>query len=222
MKKLIKLISIAAVIILTVVYLSFLVREDSVNNGESIDLNEPTTKVRIISFDEMVEEIAYHKNRPTESIRNHFIENKKAELSTTDDSQILSILRSTSYIAVNVGGFPTLEKTYKPTGLLFYGEGNLTDNDKYVMSKILHIAFDGSNAIGTGSKAFNGNVYVNLEAQDIIYYSVNGDFYNNEITNYDGWVEITMNNPESALLRVSSSSVPFSYIYHTGRWHGSH
>ena len=222
MKKSVKLISIAAVIILAAVYLSFLARDDSVNNGESIYLNDPATKARIISFDEMVEEIAYHKNRPIESIRNHFIENKKAELSAADDSQILSILRSASYITVSVGGFPILEKTYKPTGLLLYGEGNSTDNDKQIMSKILHIAFDRSNAIGNGSKAFNGNVYLNLEAPDIIYYSVNGDFYNKGTTTYDGWVEITMNNPESVLFGASGSSVPFSYIYHAGRWLGNH
>ena len=60
------------------------------------------------------------------------------------------------------------------------------------MTKILSVVFDRNNAISPYSlvKQFDGNVYVNLEANDRIYYSVDGDFYNTGTTSFNGSVSV--------------------------------
>lgn len=90
------------------------------------------------------------------------------------------------------------------------------------MTKILNVVFDRNNAISPYSlvKQFDGNVYVNLEANDRIYYSVDGDFYNTGTTSFNGSVSVGVGESVNVGFSVSTSSSYFAYINHNGRWYG--
>lgn len=206
-----------------------------VNQSEiyKIDLNSDATQVTTITFDEMVREIALQTGDTIENVTNGFIDSKRAALESQalqcqalsvenmTDAEIMELLASTSYITVKVGNFPILKSTYQPKGLSFYGEGDKPSQDHTRMFRILNVVFDRSNVLSSGgTKQFSGNIYTNLEANDRIYYSVDGDFYENGSTTCQTGVNIGIGESVSISASVSSTSNHFAYINHNGRWWG--
>jgi len=63
------------------------------------------------------------------------------------------------------------------------------------------------------SKQFNGNTYVKLEDANRIFYSVNGDFYNNGTTTYSSGVSIGIGKNSSVKFGVSNASNHYKYRY---------
>ena len=63
------------------------------------------------------------------------------------------------------------------------------------------------------SKQFSGSVYVNLEDPNKIFYIVNGDFYNNGSTTYEGGVSIGVGKYALVSFKSSSASSHYQYRY---------
>lgn len=223
MKKIIKIMFTLAMVMIT----TFYAENSLTTKQEAVDLNSDSVQVRSITFDQMVNEIALETGDTVEKVTNSFISSKTSEMKL-QDSDLQSVtpqsvkesLLSTSYIAVKSGAFPALKGTYQAKGLSFYGEGDGSSYDHARMFKILYIVFDRTDAFDSSViKQFAGNVYANLEANDKIYYSVDGDFYNNGTT-YNTGVSVGVGDSARINYEVRDAANHFSYIVHTGRWFG--
>ena len=207
-------------------------KEDDENEiflAQTVDLNSDEVTVRSLTFDEMVEEVAIKTGKSEDDVVNEFINTKAVELRTSTKTakeatraNVLNMLKANSYITINIGAFPMLQNIYRPKGLAIYGEGEILGQDHTRMTKILNVVFDRNNAISPYSlvKQFDGNVYVNLEANDRIYYSVDGDFYNTGTTSFNDSVSVGVGESVNVGFSVSTSSSYFAYINHNGRWYG--
>jgi hypothetical protein len=63
------------------------------------------------------------------------------------------------------------------------------------------------------SKQFSGNVYVNLEDANRIFYIVNGDFFNNGTTTWNAGVTIGVGKAANVKFGVSGASNYYQYRY---------
>lgn len=113
----------------------------------------------------------------------------------------------------------TVTSDYKPS-LVFYYEGYPGDGFGYVKT-LLNVSMDRSynNASTTITKQFGGNIYVNLETPDKLYYEVNGDFYNSGTTTTNGELIMDLVNAGSVSFGVSDASSHFDYIYTNSYYH---
>lgn len=229
MKKNLKSLTIMIIMNACLITVSSIKASDS--DQQTLDI-ENSRLVRKISFEEMVDEIAFLNEVTETEVIDKFVDMKTAELSlqkvqfqTVTRENVLELLASGSYITVKTEPFPLMNSLYRAKGLVFYGEGDKPAFDKARMSNILNVSFDRSNyLVGTGypkSKQFSGEVYVNLEANDRIRYSVNGDFYNNGTTTISGGISIGIGQSGQLNFSVSYTNNHFGYLNHVGYWTGT-
>lgn len=196
-----------------------------------IRIEDDNTKVSdILTFDEIVQEIANDNDISIDEatkivIKNHYNSNitgDKLKFKVDDiflpngsintkSEAFLSALNAT-YRTVEVQ-FKVTE-TYKPC-LRFYCE---TTEGGYFWGivKILNISMNRNyNGI---SKAFGGTVYANLEDAGTIFWIVNGDFYNQGTTTFNGGCNIGIKESGSINFNISYQSNFYAYCYEEGRY----
>lgn len=230
MRKLLKCLMTLALVSCTFV-LSNPISAKSAENSEAnvISLADDECEVRELTFDEMVESIALQSGDTKENVIDDFIKEKsplqRSTLTAESKQEILTSLAASSYIEVRVYNFKTYGGVYKPRALSFYGEGDKPSFDHARMYNLLNIVFDRSNALSKpgypASKQFSGNIYAKLESNDRIYYSIDGDFFNNGSTTTTGGFNIGVGESISLSFGSSTVSSHFAYIFETGRWMGT-
>lgn len=181
---------------------------------------EDTGVLREITFEQMVAEIADLNNLSREIVESQMkrsIADKLMSSSLTTSNlkvQVEDYIASSTYWSKRQQFTVTSE--YKPS-LVFYYEGYPGDRLGYIKT-LLNVSMDRSyyNGFSTITKQFGGNVYVNLEASDRLYFEVNGDFYNNGTTTTNGGLKIDIGGFGSVSFGASHTSNHFKYIYTTG------
>lgn len=98
---------------------------------------------------------------------------------------------------------------YKPK-LVIYCEVNFNEPNYYTFTEILNVSMDRLyNGI---SKQFTGEIYYNVQSSSVLYYQVNGDFYNNGETEVGVSVGAT-NGVISMSASITSTSNHYQYYY---------
>ena len=194
-----------------------------------VELNKNGNWSTAISFDEMVEEIAFYTGASKAAVISSLIENEVSDLRENNRKNvalsrttILQNMKSRTHIKIQIAPFPTFKNKYRPKGLVIYAEGEKIGQDHTYVSKIVNVVFDRNNAIQPYNliKTFVGNVFVNLEASDRIYFSVDGDFYDTGDTTHTGSISLNIGEHGNISYSASNTSGYFAYIYHDGTWNG--
>jgi hypothetical protein len=103
----------------------------------------------------------------------------------------------------------TSTSTFKPT-MRFYCETTESGGFRAI-KKVLQVNMIRSS--GGVSKQFSGTVYVNLEDPNRIFYTVNGDFFNNGTTTVNSEVSIGVGKSANVKFGVSYASNHYKYTY---------
>lgn len=103
----------------------------------------------------------------------------------------------------------TVNSLHKPT-MRFYCETSESGSFRAIKRIIEVNMIRGYNGL---SKQFSGNVYVNLEDPNRIFYIVNGDFFNYGTTTWNARVSIGVGKATNVKFGVSNASNPYQYRY---------
>ncbi|MGF0094930.1 hypothetical protein ACQRC6_00695 [Peptoniphilus sp. SGI.035] len=173
------------------------VNSDKLNiQKESIDVD--FSEKKLLTYDEMFNtmlEDGYNEKEIYSILGGDFSTNNEAKL------------RDFSYT--------TLSKTlnvspdYKPT-LKFYIQVD-SGHDTYYIYKILNVNMN--REYNSVTKTFNGNMYYNIETNTRIYYSINGDFYNNGAISTTGSRSVGIGESGNLYFSVTGTSSHFKYFY---------
>lgn len=171
-----------------------------------IDIGEDTEMSEVLTFDEIVKEIAKANNISESEARSHVLSTFE-----NDGNRLSSISPQAATYRTFSSSF-TVMSTYKPT-LNFYCQ--TSEGGGYIgIVKILNVSM---NRLSNGmTKQFGGTVYANLETAARIYYIVNGDFYNNGTTSGNGGVDIGIGKGATIKFGISYATNHFKYVYTTG------
>lgn len=181
-------------------------------------VDESSSVSEVLTFDELVDEIAADTGKTVDQVESDIIASKSAEMRKTADSKEISnaeieiIARSASYRSIT-DQF-TVTSTYKPY-VKFYCE---TSEGTYYWGilEILNVGMD--REYNSTTKQFGGTVYVNLENAYTIFWIVNGDFYNNGTTTSSGGVNVGVGDYASVGFDASYTSSHYAYCYEEDRY----
>ncbi|MEQ2400907.1 hypothetical protein [Peptoniphilus hominis (ex Hitch et al. 2025)] len=163
---------------------------------ETIDIDPSENK--LLTYDEMFNtmlEDGYTESEIYSILAGDFSNNNEAELK---DFSYATLSK-----ALNVS------PDYKPT-LKFYIQVD-SRHGAYYIYKILKV--DMNRQYNSKSKTFAGNIYYNLETNTKIYYSINGDFYNNGTINTTGGGSVGIGEGGELYFSLTGASSHFKYFY---------
>lgn len=193
--------------------------------SDTINLEDSQTTVsEVLTFDEVVKAIAKDNNiskkQAADQVVSSFIDDsEKTPLTgkfaqSTRSAQAMQAAKVAAASATyrNISAEFTVTSTYKAT-LRFYCQ---TEEGDYfhAIVKVLNVSMN-RNYNGV-SKQFGGNVYINLEDPNRIYYVVDGDFYNNGTTTGGGSLKIGLGEGSSLTFNASNTSNFYAYVYKEG------
>ncbi|MGN7895287.1 hypothetical protein ACTJJY_24920 [Bacillus sp. 22475] len=181
--------------------------DSTVKKGNVLDLTDQSNVQigEVLTFGELVNQIAADTNKPREEISQQLIAQGKS--------------RGQSSATTLAGTYRTLTTNFSVTpfyspSLRFYCETNEWSGSFRGIKEIKHINMN-RDANGL-SKTFSGTVQANLEDPNRIFYIVNGDFHNNGTTTFNGNVSITVGKTESVGFSASYATSHYKYIYKEG------
>ena len=207
--------------------------------GAERDISEVQTEaeeaVRQIEYDEMIEQIAEETGNSAEYISLEIVNDRLELLEEIDPTGVYNRrdiekrIREKSYVVVHIGNMPLENEKYRAEGISVYGEGELIGQDHCTLERAIYVTFSAKNSADEQDKAkyyLNGHVFVNLEQEDVIYYSVDGDVYKAD-------EEIGLKSQKDRggasiaetfyYLREGTHADRYShydYIYYDGKWFG--
>jgi hypothetical protein len=177
----------------------------------------------VLTFEELVQEIANDTGKSFEQVKSEIIANKQIELENSGD--VVKSLDKKSYSEIEVMVSSATYRTitdqfvvtsiYKPY-LKFYCETS-EGGGYWGIVKILNVGMD--REYNNITKQFGGTVYSNLENAGTIFWIVNGDFYDNGTTTAGGGVEIPIGGSATVSFNVSYSSDHYAYCYEEDRYY---
>lgn len=166
-----------------------------------VSLNEenPTTTVSpLMTFEEMVQEVADTNHITIEQAEKELGGNSTKTFRAAQAKQYRTLSQQFS-----------VNSKYKPT-MRFYCETSESGWFRGI-KKILRVEMiRGYKGL---SKQFGGSVYVNLEDPNLIFYIVNGDFYNNGSTTYSAGVNLGVGKSASIGFKASKTTNHYQYRY---------
>lgn len=195
--------------------------KDNSKKVKSINLLEKSDNVIIsdvLTFDEISRELAKSKGISLDKAKQ--IVGSTNEVSTANSSRI-SITSSFTYRTVAV--LLDVKTFYKPT-LRFYCRTSESGN-YWGITEIFNVELQrdyryelipNTGLYETVVKQFAGNIYTQLISPYQIFYIINGDFYDNGTTTYNGGVSVKVGDSVNISVGVSYSSNWYAYIYKDG------
>lgn len=170
---------------------------DKINiQKENIDIE--TSKKKILTYDEMFNTML--EDGYTESEIYSIL---GGDFSNKNESELKDFSYTILSKALNVN------PDYKPT-LKFYIQVD-SSHGAYYIYKILKV--DMNRQYNSKSKNFAGNIYYNLETNTKIYYSINGDFYNNGTISTTGGGSVGIGESGELYFSLTGASSHFKYFY---------
>jgi hypothetical protein len=204
-KKIISLILTFAISLVATVP-AFAVERTDKNNQLIRSGNSKLSMSKVLTFNEIVAAISKDSNISKSEAENQVISGFESQNKNTLTSAIVLAERAT----YRTFGTPfTVTPEYKPE-LRFYCETSEGDQFHGIV-KILKINMN--RKYRNMTKQFGGSVYANLEDANTIFYTVDGDFFNNGTTTGGGGVNIGLGETGSVNFNVSQSSNHYSYCY---------
>lgn len=175
------------------------VSADEVTQISSVSFDDENTIIGpLMTYDEMIEEIAETNGISVEQAQSEMVGSNPNNLRAARAKQYRTLSQQF-----------TVNSKYKPT-MRFYCETTESGGFRAI-KKIERVEMiRGYKGL---SKQFGGSVYVNLEDPNIIFYIVNGDFYNNGSTTYEAGVNIGLGKNASVGFKASSTSSHYQYRY---------
>lgn len=197
-------------------------KQETSINSDIININDPKTIVsKVLTYDEIVEQISKNNNITKDEASKQVIDNFKSNAiesalksdPTTEQSIVTPFSATYRTICIPF----EVNSTYWPS-LEFYCQ---TDEGGYFMAieKILYV--DMNRSYGVLSKGFQGAFYYNLEDAQTIYWRVNGDFFNNNVVTTSGGGSVGIKQAATLNFTVSSTSSHFAYVCKDGRYYCS-
>lgn len=170
---------------------------DKINiQKENIDIE--TSKNKILTYDEMFNTML--EDGYTESEIYSIL---GGDFSNKNESELKDFSYTILSKALNVS------PDYKPT-LKFYIQVD-SSHGAYYIYKILKV--DMNRQYNSKSKNFTGTIYYNLETNTKIYYSINGDFYNNGTISTTGGGSVGIGESGELYFSLTGASSHFKYFY---------
>lgn len=170
---------------------------DKINiQKENIDIE--TSKNKILTYDDMFNTML--EDGYTESEIYSIL---GGDFSNKNESELKDFSYTILSKALNVN------PDYKPT-LKFYIQVD-SSHGAYYIYKILKV--DMNRQYNSKSKNFAGNIYYNLETNTKIYYSINGDFYNNGKISTTGGGSVGIGESGELYFSLTGASSHFKYFY---------
>lgn len=163
---------------------------------ENMDIE--TSKNKILTYDEMFNTML--EDGYTESEIYSIL---GGDFSNKNESELKDFSYTILSKALNVS------PDYKPT-LKFYIQVD-SSHGAYYIYKILKV--DMNRQYNSKSKNFAGNIYYNLETNTKIYYSINGDFYNNGTISTTGGGSVGIDESGELYFSLTGASSHFKYFY---------
>lgn len=166
---------------------------DILNKNKEINISP------ILTFDEMVREVAKENGIP--------IIQAQQELGFSAKSARQARTARATYRALSQS--LTDNVSYRST-MRFYCETSESGNFRAIKRIVRVEMIRGYNGL---SKQFGGTVYVHLEDANRIFYIVNGDFFNNGSTTWNAGVNIGVGRNASIKFGVTNTTSHYQYCY---------
>jgi len=209
-----KIILAAFIVLLTLGFISTSLKGTTTQTKDS-DINVEDSHVSdVLTFDEIVKEIANDNEILVKDAQNQMIQiskNDTISLQDLSNDEIVSVLASKTYRIVSTKF--TVTSAYKPT-IKVYCETAEGENDWEIV-KVSNVGMN--RTYNNVSKEFNGDIYANLENSNTIYWIVNGDFYNNGTTIFSKGVD-DEESEFSGKFNASNAENFYAYCYKDGRY----
>lgn len=176
------------------------VEASAINERYEIDINDKDIEVsEVLTFDEIVRELARDENITILEAEKTMLGNRSGRSN--------ELARKSTYRTISQQFL--VKNNYRPT-MRFYCE--TTEGGNFRAIRRIRTVNMNRNSNGM-SKQFSGSVYTKLEDPNRIFYIVNGDFYNNGTTTFNGNVDIPVYAGASVTFGVSHARNHFGYIY---------
>ncbi|WP_207669308.1 hypothetical protein [Fonticella tunisiensis] len=207
--------SLTVGIVLTSSFPAFAQEKIPSYKGHKANVISGTTEVskmemsEVLTFDEIIAEIALSKNISKEQAAAQVVANFKTDYSTMSISPYAATYRTlTSYFSVTT--------EYQPS-LKFYCQTEEWSGSFRAIVSILNVGMNRSS--NNMVKQFSGTVYTHLETANRIFWIVNGDFYNLGSTTVNGGVNIKVGQSAEVNFGVSYATSYYAYCYKEGYYY---
>lgn len=172
----------------------------------------------IVTFEEMVSDIAAIEGKSEYSVRQEFIDSELVRLENKigNYSQRSSNLRATASANLRAAQYITnkwklkVDRLYHPT-LVIYA---LAETSTRTVNKIMRVSMDRNSSYLETSKQFNGEIYYNLETNKTLHVEVNGEFLKNGTTAVTTGTEIGIGGEVTLKFSASSTVTSNHYAYY--------
>lgn len=174
------------------------------NSDENLNVSE------VMTYDEIINQMANDMGITYDESQK--IIDKSLGIDGLTKSRISA--RSNTYRSIS--DVLNVSDTYKPS-IVFYCQ----TNEGGTFASIVKVLNVNMNRLYQGiSKQFGGSVYVNLESASTIYYTIDGDFYNNGTTTIGGGISIGIGQSASVNFNATSTSNHYKafYVSKRRRW----
>lgn len=174
--------------------------ESQILNTDDMIVSEPMT------FDELVATYSKDANISLEEAYKQVTPNFPEQNSEVSTLAIKQYRTLTQRLTVN--------SVYK-TELKFYCQTSESGNFRGII-KVLSVSMN--RQYNNLNKQFGESVYTHLQNANRIFYRVEGDFYNNRTTTFNGGINLSVGKSASFSFGASHSSNHYGYIYQEGRY----
>lgn len=216
--------------ILNLFLLLVLIQPLTVNASEFsgfIDTNNETGEGRILTFDQMIAEIAQDQGVSISEVKGFYVDETKNDLKSNSkfkniksnellvESLAISILSTTYYYTDTfpMGSLTVGSTTYYPRATIYYSYTGTSSSRSIV--KVLYASIIGTDKNGL-YKAFGGDFYINVETAGKIHYIVNGSYYNTGTFTSGVNLSIPVGGYATVGFTASNTTNFFKGIYYTG------
>ena len=183
-------------------------------NGTQIETD--TSSYRMVTYDEMVKQLEKLSMESKEEVEQH-LHKAKADGLNLSNEEIKKELEKTQYVIAKAYDFPVLNGVYQPGGLYMIGEG-----DHHHIHKILYVSLDCMNTATTleslKEKTFEGQINLSFESENQIQYFINGNFYEDGQSTYNGWTQLITGEQATMQYEVKNVKNARYEINYSGIW----
>lgn len=186
-------------------------------NGTQIETD--TSSYRIVTYEEVVDQLEKISKENKDTIEQHLLKAKANDMKDRNltDQELKKELQNTQYVIAKAYDFPVLNGVYQPGGLYMIGEG-----DHHHIHKILYVSLDCTNTAtaleSLKEKTFKGQINLSFESENQIQFFINGYFYEDGQSTYNGWTQLTTGEQATMQYEVKNVKNVRYEINYSGIW----
>lgn len=173
----------------------------------STTTSEQVQQGQLLTFDALIQNISQYKFLPQSYVLLELLKDQtRLKPTITIDEQIEELKSSTYRVFID-----TLDvtKDFKPQ-VKFYCQVD-ESSDTHAIKKIVNVELNRHQ--NNHPKAFHGQMFINVENPNRIYYSINGEFYEGGSTSYESGLNIGTHQPTRIQFESSTSVNSYQYYF---------